>query len=102
MLFENIDPMLLEPLAEDIKRGHHARTVVSMMNQMKIAQENQRPHRISEFGQLEARIDQNTFFRMQEKWGHDCWYDDEFYEHTLRTNPDIRVNSQKKVTIIRP
>lgn len=95
----------LKPLGDDIYRGAHAAAVVSEANQRRIAEANQQLEKtyIEGVGQLVARIDHDTFFKAVHKWGAECWGDNDFLQHCLRKNPDMRVTYKNpKTRILRP
>lgn len=47
-------------------------------------------------GYVGMMIHPEFYHAFGEKWGYDCWKDKEFINHTLKANPQCRVNSRSR------
>ena len=89
-------------LLDDLRRGHHARTVVAEMNH---AQQLRRLGEHTNAGQgcefrLEAAMHATGFHALGEAYGYDAWDDEDFVRWRIKRFPELRVRYRPRTTTV--
>lgn len=100
---EQLDGLLfkgLSALHDDLRRGWHAKSVLAVHRQARIAKafQDARPLHHETLGQLTMVVDPVIFEEMRREHGADCWRDAEFRRRFAAMNPECRIRSKSKHT----
>lgn len=84
---------LKKAVIEEFRTGISKQIVDATIEQKRIAKDNNsRDFRsIEGIGRLRMRIDPTLYHKWGQKYGYDCWKDNQFLNEIERDNPEVRV-----------
>lgn len=78
---------------EEFRSGASRELVDATIEQKRIAKDNHSHdfRSIEGIGRLRMRIDPTLYHKWGQKYGYDCWKDNQFLKEVERDNPEVRV-----------
>lgn len=93
-MIELIPDELHDQLIREFRTGWNFQKVMAEANAQAVGKLNQRKAKsIDGIGQLEMRIDPDSFHYWGQRLGYDCWNDKQFRKDYAKANPYCKVNS---------
>ena len=85
-----------QALHNDLRRGWHAKTVMALAAQDKIAKvfQDLGPRHNETLGQLTMVVDPHIYYEMRRIYGRDCWKDKGFRRRFAKDNPSANIRSR--------
>ena len=84
---------LKKAVIEEFRTGISKQIVDATIEQRRIAKDNNAHdfRSIEGIGRLRMRIDPTLYHKWGQKYGYDCWKDNQFLNEIERDNPEVRV-----------
>ena len=84
---------LKKAVIEEFRTGISKQIVDATIEQKRIAKDNNSHdfRAIEGIGRLRMRIDPTLYHKWGQKYGYDCWKDNQFLKEVERDNPEVRV-----------
>ncbi len=84
---------LKKAVIEEFRTGISKQIVDATIEQKRIAKDNNSHNfrSIEGIGRLRMRIDPTLYHKWGQKYGYDCWKDNQFLKEVERDNPEVRV-----------
>lgn len=84
---------LKKAVIEEFRTGISKQIVDATIEQKRIAKDNNSHNfmSIEGIGRLRMRIDPTLYHKWGQKYGYDCWKDNQFLNEIERDNPEVRV-----------
>lgn len=84
---------LKKAVIEEFRTGISKQIVDATIEQKRIAKDNTSHdfRSIEGIGRLRMRIDPTLYHKWGQKYGYDCWKDNQFLSEIERDNPEVRV-----------
>jgi hypothetical protein len=91
---DDVPVALKQAVINEFRKGYQKEMVKAEINHQKIAQTNKvvKRNSIEGIGRLRMSIDPTLYHHWGQKYGYDCWRDNQFLREVERDNPEVKVN----------